>query len=86
MPEVEALTYTVLTTTPNAALQPLHDRMPVILPPDAYTVWLDPALRDVESVQTLLTPYTAEEMLACPVRTLVTGPARHTAACATPIG
>jgi len=36
--------------------------MPVILPPDAYDVWFDPAMRDVESVQALLKPYAAEKM------------------------
>ena len=66
---------TTLTTTPNAMLQPIHDRMPVILPPNAYTVWLDPAVRDVEAVQSLLTPYSADAMIAYPVSTRVNSPA-----------
>lgn len=46
-PDGEPLeTCTILTTTPNEVLQRIRDRMPVILPPDAYTVWLDPAVRD----------------------------------------
>ncbi len=49
-------TCTILTTAPNAVLEPIHDRMPVILPRDAYTTWLDPAVRHVERVQALLTP------------------------------
>jgi len=40
-------TCTILTTAPNAVLQAIHDRMPVILPPDAYNMWLNPALREV---------------------------------------
>jgi putative SOS response-associated peptidase YedK len=56
-------------------LRALHDRMPVILPPDAYHTWLDPTLRDVEPVQALLTPYPVEKMLAYPVSTRVTNPA-----------
>jgi putative SOS response-associated peptidase YedK len=32
---------TIITTTPNELVAPVHDRMPVILPPDAETVWLD---------------------------------------------
>jgi len=68
-------TCTILTTAPNAVLQPIHDRMPVILPPTAYSVWLDPAMRDVESVQALLTPYSGEGMIAYPVSTRVNRPA-----------
>jgi len=55
-------TCTILTTTPNAVLRAIHDRMPVILPPDAYNVRLDPAMREMEPVQALLTPYPAAEM------------------------
>jgi putative SOS response-associated peptidase YedK len=34
---------TILTTRPNSAVAPLHDRMPVILPREAEEPWLDPA-------------------------------------------
>lgn len=37
-------TCTILTTTPNALLTDIHDRMPVILDSDNYDLWLDPAL------------------------------------------
>ncbi len=36
-------TFTILTTLPNAVVAPLHSRMPVVLPPGAWSVWLDPA-------------------------------------------
>ena len=78
-------TCTILTTTPNAVLQPIHDRMPVILPPNAYNVWLDSAMRDVDFVQALLTPYPAEHMVAYPVSTLVNNPANDTPACIAPL-
>ena len=68
-------TCTILTTTPNDVLQPIHDRMPVVLPSSACTVWLDPAMRDVESVQALLTPYPAAEMTVYPVSPRVNNPA-----------
>jgi putative SOS response-associated peptidase YedK len=68
-------TCTILTTTPNEVLQPLHDRMPVILPSSAYSLWLDPMVRDVEPLQSLLTPYSADEMIAYPVSTRVNNPA-----------
>jgi putative SOS response-associated peptidase YedK len=41
---------TILTTTPNSLLADIHDRMPVILSPDNYDVWLDPAFRETCSV------------------------------------
>src|SRR5207244_4385321 len=62
---------TILTTTANELMQPLHDRMPVILPTDAYGQWLDPACQDRDVLLPLLRPYPAEEMLAYPVSTLV---------------
>jgi len=78
-------TCTILTTAPNAVLQPIHDRMPVILPSDAYTVWLDPAMRDVDPVQALLTPYPAEKMMAYPVSTRVNSPANDLPECVAPL-
>jgi putative SOS response-associated peptidase YedK len=67
-------TCTILTTTPNAVLRAIHDRMPVILPPDAYTVWLDPAMREIEPAQALLTPDPAAEMTVYPVSPRVNNP------------
>jgi putative SOS response-associated peptidase YedK len=64
--------------TPNELLEPIHDRMPVILPPSACNMWLDPAMRDVEPVQALLTPYPADQMVAYPVSTRVNNPANDT--------
>jgi putative SOS response-associated peptidase YedK len=63
----------------------IHDRMPVILPSSAYGVWLDPAVRDVEPVQALLTPYPAEEMVAYPVSTRVNNPAYDVPDCVAPL-
>ena len=60
-------TCTILTTAANALMQPLHDRMPVILPPEAYALWLDPALHDPAPLQALLGPYPANLMVAAPV-------------------
>jgi putative SOS response-associated peptidase YedK len=57
----------ILTTEANDLVSPLHDRMPVILPPDAYARWLDPALQTTEALRPLLTAYPAEEMTFFPV-------------------
>jgi putative SOS response-associated peptidase YedK len=59
-------TYTVITTDPNDLMEPIHNRMPVILHHKDYERWLavaDPAQMPVD----LLRPYPAEEMKAWPV-------------------
>jgi putative SOS response-associated peptidase YedK len=50
----------ILTSQPNEAVAPLHDRMPVILSQEAEDVWLDPNT-PLEELQTLLRPFPAEE-------------------------
>src|SRR5271167_4029500 len=52
----------ILTTTPNALTSAVHDRMPVILDPDSYELWLDPGLTDADVVSQLLKPYDAKSM------------------------
>lgn len=41
---------TIVTTEPNELMRPPHNRMPVILPDDAYDQWLDPKNEDTESL------------------------------------
>lgn len=65
---------TIITTEPNKLMAQLHNRMPVILSPDQYDEWLDPAPRTADSLQPLLQSYPAEEMSAHPVSTLVNSP------------
>jgi len=64
-------TCTILTTTPNAVTGTVHDRMPVILPPDYYDVWLDPRMQNVAAVSELLKPCDARLMRCYPVSTRV---------------
>lgn len=61
---------TIVTTTANELVAPVHDRMPVILPRGAEAPWLDPALDPAEAVS-LLVPYPADAMRARPASTLV---------------
>lgn len=61
------MTFTVLTTAANALMAPIHDRMPVIVPPAAYEDWLDPRNTGARGLEPLLQPYPAEAMLAHPV-------------------
>ncbi len=60
------LTYTILTTDPNGLMEPIHDRMPVIVRPEDYERWLgagDVAAGSAERPPVdLLKPYAAEEM------------------------
>jgi len=74
-------TYTIITTEPNALLEPIHDRMPVILPREAYDRWLDPAAQRPGSFSDLLVPYPAEEMVAHPVSTYVNSPGNDSPVC-----
>ena len=54
---------TIVTTTPNDLMATLHDRMPVILPAEAWEEWLDPANDDLDDLASLLLPC-ADELLA----------------------
>jgi len=63
----EALeTFTILTTDPNELMEPVHNRMPVILEQKDYERWLDPETKDRPPVD-LLRPYPAESMRSWPV-------------------
>jgi putative SOS response-associated peptidase YedK len=52
----ELETAAIVTTQANRALRPLHDRMPVVLAPEAYEMWLDCRKVDAELASALLTP------------------------------
>jgi putative SOS response-associated peptidase YedK len=75
---------TIITTQPNELIARLHNRMPVILPPDTYARWLEPAPRQPADLQGLLAPYPAEAMSAHPVSTLVNSPANDRPECIAP--
>ena len=65
-PDGAIVSCAILTTTPNALMAPVHNRMPVIVPPSAYDQWLDPTLSDPARLEPLLRPYPAVEMAAKP--------------------
>jgi putative SOS response-associated peptidase YedK len=52
-------TCSILTTTPNALLADVHDRMPVIMPLEHYDLWLDPGFKGTADLKGLLRPYEA---------------------------
>jgi putative SOS response-associated peptidase YedK len=49
-------TFTIVTTTPNSVVAELHDRMPVIIPDDAWARWLDPRPAEPGELRALLEP------------------------------
>ncbi len=55
-------TVSILTTSPNKAMVGVHDRMPVILPPTSYELWLDPVMLFSPAVSALLQPFDATQM------------------------
>jgi putative SOS response-associated peptidase YedK len=57
----------IVTGEPNALLAPIHDRMPVILPREAWPLWLGEAPADAAALAALLRPYPAERMRVYPV-------------------
>lgn len=77
-------TFTILTTTPNSLVAPIHDRMPVILGPAARDRWLDRAV-DPKLLDEILRPYPASAMEAVPVSDLVNSPANDSLACLRPV-
>ncbi|MDB5295019.1 MAG: hypothetical protein JWO31_1002 [Phycisphaerales bacterium] len=66
-------TVAVVTTTPNAVMAPIHDRMPVILRPDDHAAWLDKETSSGNAAA-LLRPYADGELVASPVDRLVNSP------------
>ena len=61
----------LITTSANDTLRPIHDRMPVLLPPSAWDVWLDPENHDIEALAGLLVPAPDDLLEAVPVSTAV---------------
>ncbi len=78
-------TCTILTTTPNTLLADVHNRMPVILPPEHYDQWLDPSIQVLKSVMRLLKPFDSNLMKQFAVSTRVNAVANDDPDCATPV-
>ena len=78
-------TCTILTTDANDVLKPLHDRMPVILPPSEYALWIDPGISDGERLLPLLRSFPTQEMEAFPVGIAVNNPKMDDQHCIAPV-
>lgn len=72
-PDVSVESCALLTTTANELTRSVHERMPVILRPEDYDLWLDGKIQQPERLKRLLVPYSSEEMEAFPVSWRVNG-------------
>ncbi|MEQ1726670.1 MAG: SOS response-associated peptidase family protein [Sphingopyxis sp.] len=77
--EIESCT--IIVTSGNELMQPIHDRMPVILPPETWDSWLDTANTNKQGLQTLLNQYPADEMTTWKVSTVVNSPRHNSKEC-----
>lgn len=75
---------TILTTKPNELMAQIHDRMPVILEPEDFQMWLEPGADPTDAFH-LFRPYPAHKMAAYPVSTIVNNPRNDTPACMEPL-
>ena len=71
----EIKTFTSITTKANDLVKPIHERMPVILTPEAEELWLNEQEKDITD---LLNPYEADQMKAFPISSLINSPTNNT--------
>ncbi len=76
---------TIVTTSASDCMRPLHDRMPVILPREAWPAWLDPGLDDPAALQELLIRCAGDGLVSHPVDALVNSPANDSPRCIEPL-
>jgi putative SOS response-associated peptidase YedK len=67
-------TFTIMTTRPNELMEKIHTRMPVIVRPEHYELWMDQDVKDPAVLAPVSEPFPAEEMRAWPVSPRVNTP------------
>ncbi len=75
---------TIIVTEANATLKSIHDRMPVILDPADYDLWLDPESKGKPQLRELLRPLASDNLKAYPVSTVVNSPKNDLPQCIAP--
>jgi putative SOS response-associated peptidase YedK len=63
----------------------MHDRMPVIVTPDSYEIWLDPDVNDFDAIRDILRPFEADQMRRYPVSTKLNNSLNEGAETAAPV-
>ncbi len=81
----ELETCALITTTPNAVVRPLHDRMPVILRGAAIATWLDPVVTEPAALEPLLAPLPDDALKSTPVSTRVSHVRNEGPECVEPV-
>ncbi len=82
----ETITSTVIITTdPNELMMNIHNRMPVIIPPDKIDLWLEKDDANLPELGSLMKPYPADEMEAYPVAFTVNNPSVDDITCIQPV-
>jgi putative SOS response-associated peptidase YedK len=66
----ELHSFTIVTTRANDLVRPIHDRMPIVLPPDDWAAWLDPDV-DADTARAMLAHPAGDDWVAEPVSTWV---------------
>ena len=84
-PHLAPPTCTIITTTANELLAPIHGRMPVILDPEDEARWLDPSVIAPVKVLPCLRPIPADRLEVYPVSTLVSSPGNDGAELVSPV-
>jgi putative SOS response-associated peptidase YedK len=59
--------FAIVTTEPNELCAQLHNRMPVVLAPEAWPAWLGEEPAELGQIKALLAPYPSDGMIAWPV-------------------
>ncbi|MDA8228807.1 MAG: SOS response-associated peptidase [Desulfitobacterium hafniense] len=77
--------FTIITTTPNKLVEPIHNRMPVILPQDMESVWLDQSVAWSCDVHSRLAPFPEEQIVAYEVSQTVNSSLNDGPECVVPV-
>ena len=75
---------TIITTEANQLVGEVHSRMPVILPPEDYELWLDPEFEEKQALTSVLRPYPSDGMEAYPVSRRVNSSSNNAPDCIEP--
>jgi putative SOS response-associated peptidase YedK len=75
---------TIITTNANKFMQPIHQRMPVIIAPDDYHAWLVKKT-PINTLETILTADAYQQMQLTPISTRVNNPAHNDSDCLLPV-
>jgi putative SOS response-associated peptidase YedK len=77
-------TFSVITTDAGPQTASIHDRMPALIGPDDYACWLDPEFGDSKTLQSLLRPYSEDDLQIDPITTRINNPRNDDRTCLAP--